>query len=206
MEEYVAYEETLGEFKLKIVGDNDAENPYSAWDQLTDLVTWHRRTDFTMGEKYDSPEEVIEAYERGEIVYFAPLFAYEHGGITVRLGSMNPRWPDQQWDCGLLGMVYVTKKKAKDNWPKLANRTLWLACERTAKGEVETLDDYLTGEVYGFVIEDGEENHLDSCWGFYGDYEKSGVLEDGRESLKYHYKQSLKPYKDSNQLLLFEEV
>lgn len=44
-------------------------------------------------------------------------------------------------------------------------------------GEVETYDQYLTGEVYGFIIEkcelceccgNGEWEHVDSCWGFYG--------------------------------------
>lgn len=39
------------------------------------------------------------------------------------------------------------------------------------KGEVETYDQYLTGDVYGykvFKVENGEEEELDSCWGFYG--------------------------------------
>ena len=29
-------------------------------------------------------------------------------------------------------------------------------------------DQYLTGQVYGYVVEDQERNRLDSCWGFYG--------------------------------------
>ena len=33
-----------------------------------------------------------------------------------------------------------------------------------AKSEVETLDKYLRGDIYGYDINDGE----DSCWGYYG--------------------------------------
>ena len=36
------------------------------------------------------------------------------------------------------------------------------------EGEVETYDDYLTGNVCGFVVEDDDGEHVDSCWGFYG--------------------------------------
>jgi hypothetical protein len=33
---------------------------------------------------------------------------------------------------------------------------------------VETWNQYLSGDVYGFIIEDGEGTDVDSCWGFYG--------------------------------------
>ena len=42
--------------------------------------------------------------------------------------------------------------------------------EEILKGEVQTFDDYLQGNVFGYVVEkDGEE--IDSCWGFYPDHE-----------------------------------
>lgn len=39
---------------------------------------------------------------------------------------------------------------------------------------LEVWNQYLHGEVYGFVVEDGEGNHLESCYGFYGDPKESG--------------------------------
>lgn len=57
--------------------------------------------------------------------------------------------------------------------------------EEMLKGEVETYDDYLTGRVYGYVIEKKEtcaccgtvsEEHVDSCWGFYGDSAKEDMI------------------------------
>jgi hypothetical protein len=37
---------------------------------------------------------------------------------------------------------------------------------------VSVYDDYLTGNVYGFIVEErnGDDwEEVDSCWGFYGD-------------------------------------
>lgn len=34
--------------------------------------------------------------------------------------------------------------------------------------EVETYDQYLTGDVYGYVIESEDGTVDDSCWGFFG--------------------------------------
>ena len=30
-------------------------------------------------------------------------------------------------------------------------------------------DQYLTGDVWGYVIEDSESHEIESCWGFYGE-------------------------------------
>lgn len=35
-------------------------------------------------------------------------------------------------------------------------------------GEVEEMDEYLQGNVYGWMVGTEEEPHMDSCWGFYG--------------------------------------
>ena len=37
------------------------------------------------------------------------------------------------------------------------------------QGEIETLDMYARGEVYGFRLFEFD-TEIDSCWGFYGDY------------------------------------
>ena len=62
----------------------------------------------------------------------------------------------------------------------MANRA-----EEMLEGEVKTFDQYLTGDVYGFVISQvaecgecghEEKEHLDSCWGFYGrDWNNNGM-------------------------------
>jgi hypothetical protein len=36
------------------------------------------------------------------------------------------------------------------------------------KSEIEQYDQYLRDDVYGYVVEDENGEHLDSCWGFFG--------------------------------------
>lgn len=55
--------------------------------------------------------------------------------------------------------------------------------EKYLKSEVETYDQYLTGDVYGYVIEDKEGEELDSCWGFYGE---EYCLEEAKSIADWH--------------------
>ncbi len=160
-------------YNILIEQDCDVENPYKDYDQLSDIVGWTRGYDLDscdQAKEYDSPKAIEEAYKRGELAFYQPLFAYIHGGIIVRMAKGNPY--SCQWDSGLAGMVYVTMEKAKEEFPTLSGRTLWLACEKVAKGEVEVFDQYLTGDVWGYWVwkADGSEDKLDgeSCWRFYG--------------------------------------
>jgi hypothetical protein len=64
---------------------------------------------------------------------------------------------------------------------------------RLLKGEAETYGHYLSGEVYGYIVnslnDEGEslDDHIDSCWGYYGDdHEASGLLEAARSAVDCH--------------------
>lgn len=50
-----------------------------------------------------------------------------------------------------------------------------------AQGEVETYDQFLRGEVYGYKI----DNNGDSCWGFYGQEE---CLEEAKSTVDWMVK------------------
>lgn len=126
---------------------------------------------------------------------------FEHSGISLWLGS---KWghPDAQWNCSSIGFAFVEKKTAekempqrkltdeqKNDWKKWAYAMM--------EGEMETYNKYVSGEVYGYMIEDeeGEEAsnvHLCGCWGFYDkdhllEYAKNDIdtyLEEKRETRK----------------------
>lgn len=172
MSGYKEKPESYRGYNILIEQDSDVENPYRDQDQLSDVTFWMRDWDLdSQGEGqlgFKGPEEVQAAFDRGEIVYFGWIWGYEHGGLTIRLSKTNPY--SCQWDSGLAGVVYVTREKAKRDWPKLGGRTLWLACERTAKGEIETMDQYLTGDVWGYLAwPEGESKFAgENCSGFYG--------------------------------------
>jgi hypothetical protein len=95
-----------------------------------------------------------------------PVYMYDHSGITINTTGFSC-----PWDSGQIGFIYATKKNILDNWggkiltPKLREKAMNLL-----KGEVETYDQYLRGDIYGYVVEkDGKQ--VDSSWGFYDEDE-----------------------------------
>jgi len=41
------------------------------------------------------------------------------------------------------------------------------------------------GEVYGFTIEDADENHVDSCFGYYGDDGKEDMIKECKSTIDH---------------------
>jgi len=94
------------------------------------------------------------------------LYLYDHSGIT-----MNTTGFSCPWDSGKVGWIFITKEKARKefSWVRITKKRLE-KIEGYLKGEVETYDQYLTGDVYGYRITDTDtEEEVDSCWGFYGE-------------------------------------
>lgn len=99
-----------------------------------------------------------------------PLYLYDHSGIT-----MNTTGFDCLWDSGQVGYIYASKAKAEAEG-------LGVSLEEFLKSEVETYDQYLTGDVWGYSIEDEHGNHIDSCWGFYG---QKYCIEEAKEKAEH---------------------
>jgi len=105
--------------------------------------------------------------------FLLPLYLYDHSGITI---STSP-FPCP-WDSGMIGAIFAT-------WEDL-RKALGEDCTmeqalNALKAEVKQYDDYITGNVFGYVIE--EDLLEESCWGYYGDPEKSGLLEDAKSMI-----------------------
>lgn len=55
------------------------------------------------------------------------------------------------------------------------------------QADADYLGAWAWGDVYGYVIESEDGEHLDSCWGYYGtDFEKSGLLGEAIDAAQYH--------------------
>jgi hypothetical protein len=108
------------------------------------------------------PEQAaMEALEEAGLVIL-PLNLYDHGGITMSTTGFSC-----PWDSGQVGYIHCAPGKIADEWGGHSDaKAKATAC---LEAEVKEYDQYLTGQVYGHVIEDDEGNHLDSCWGFYGE-------------------------------------
>ncbi len=215
------HEEEYKGLNIYIVPDDDPQtSDPMEFDMLGKQVYWHRRHNlghcYKETNKY-SPEEwleskledglyitwvemdepkpefiqfLLEKFEENNLVI--PVHSYEHGGITISASGKRAGW--DMFDSGQLGFVYVSHEdiKREYNVKRLTKKVLEQA-EKTLRGEVKTYDDYLTGQVYGYIIEDESEEQLDSCWGFLGDYKY--CLEEAKSAADYWAEQKEKELK-----------
>ena len=165
------YEATSDDYVLKISQDVDAESPRE-WDNLTTMVCSHKR--YNLGDKhlydtddYDGWDELRKAFEADNDVLLArPLYLYDHsGGITIKTTPFS-----NGWDSGQVGWVFITR----DQLELLGSPEDKL--EKLLESEVETYDQFLTGEVYGFNLvkksfckccKHSNEEDVDSSWGYH---------------------------------------
>jgi hypothetical protein len=142
-------------------------------------------------EKYDEYEHLVSSDNR---LIYLPLNLFDHSGITMSTGSFSC-----PWDSGQVGWIFCTGATAIKEWGKtrLTKKAVESA-RRYLEAEVETYDQYLTGQIYGFTIyehvegyslEDGEQ--IDSCWGFFSDdcgsdWEDMGMVDHWPEDWETH--------------------
>lgn len=161
---------------LKIYMDTDPQNPRTEYDNFGHMVCFHGR--YSLGDEGHGIRQSVDfgswkelknylIKKRGAVVIL-PMYMYDHSGITVRTHPFN-----DGWDSGQIGFTYATRKEILENFPitKPKKLTPDLIQKATALliSEVQTYDDYLTGNVYGYVLEDVNGDELCSCWGYSGD-------------------------------------
>ena len=170
---------------LKIEQDTDAQNPRTDFDNCGKMVCFHGR--YNLGDEHDIDFNDFSGWDamRAHLIkdcdaaVILPLYLFDHSGITMATSPFGCRW-----DSGQVGFIYMDKdtllKEAPGN-PKILTPKAKAWATKYLQSDVHVYDQYLTVEVYGFVIEDEEGETVDSCWGFYGeDYcrnEGQSVLE-----------------------------
>lgn len=204
---YVAHTETRHGFTLTIEQDEDACDPLKDFDNASTFVCDHGR--YNLGhedghrkareaiyasrdykerweERYDfanGPDLFRMIQECSDIVWL-PLYLYDHSGITISTGKFSC-----PWDSGQVGFAFITRADVlKEYGGNRLTKAIIEKAENLIRGEVETYDTYLRGEVYGYVIEDEDGDHLDACWGFYGiDY----ATQEGQAALQTYADEKL---------------
>ncbi len=164
--------------KYRIEQDENAESPRD-WDNAGTMVCWHRR--YNLGDKHDfrSPADFDQWWkENGNGGILLPLRLFDHSGLSMSIGYGAHEFDPGGWDSGQVGWIYATRDTILKEWGKKRvtpqARKLAESCLRI---EVKVFDQFLTGDVWGFIVEDDNGNHLDSCWGFFGN-------EDAEEQAK----------------------
>lgn len=105
-----------------------------------------------------SDDELLEIIQANAVIL--PLYAYVHSGVTINTTGFSC-----PWDSGQVGWIYVTHEDIIKEFGSLDIEK----AKELLKAEVEMLDMYVRGDVYGYVLEKAVDGELiDSCWGFYG--------------------------------------
>jgi hypothetical protein len=161
---------------LEIYRDEYAESPRE-WGNLSTFICFHKR--YNLGDKhnidhgdYSSWDEMEEEnFSQDDII--VPLYMYDHSGISIATHPFMCRW-----DSGRIGMAVVTKQEIIESYgdDSLESRA---KAKRCIEAEVEIYDNYVQGEVYGYVLKDSEGEEIDSCFGFYGyDPTTNGIFDN----------------------------
>lgn len=172
---------------VKIYPDYDPISPLEN-DNAGHMVCFHKR--YNLGDKHDLREgdfnswDEIEAHliKEKKAVVILPLYLYDHSGLRIKVGSFKGLLSQghAEFDSGMVGFIYITKEEAKKEWGN--SRYYLKAAEKYLRARVNEYDQYLSGDVYGYVIENEKEEELDSCWGFYG---FKYVKEEAESSAKF---------------------
>ena len=179
-----------GDWRVRVVVDDDgySESPrdYMATEIVgPDLRNWTVRTESAQFQR-----EFDEIYHRlgGDVfprymrifhdIEVVPVYMYEHSAVALSTGSFIGRAQHAEWDSGQVGFAYITPEKLEE--------TGITDYQGAISTEVETLGQWMNGEVYGWVLEkkrtgkvvfdDPDEDSLDyedwdecdSCWGIIG--------------------------------------
>ena len=159
-------------YTLKIIQDNNSESPRE-WDNLgTIVVSNNYRYNFAdICKDVGYIEELAADKDKDNITL--PVYIYDHSGITINTTGFSC-----PWDSGQVGIIYVSKEKIRSEygWKYITKGRRFKILEYL-KNEVTTLDQWLTGDVWGFKLyENGEE--INSCWSYYGsDPHTNGMFE-----------------------------
>ena len=169
---------------LRIVQDEDPLNPRLDFDNLGKMICFHKR--YNLGDAHqidwtdfnDWDEMATHLTQMHEAAVILPLFLYDHSGLTLQTSPFS--FP---WDSGQIGFIYLDRAtlfKEAPGQPKILTKAAKAWATRCLLAEVEEYDQYLTGDVWGYVIEDSDSREVESCWGFYGeDYCKT----EGEEAM-----------------------
>jgi hypothetical protein len=165
------------DFVVSVQYDEHADNPRHWGSALGNMVCWHSK--YNLGDKHDfqEPQDFDLTTDNNVML---PLYLYDHSGITMSTSTFGCRW-----DSGQVGWYHVSHADIEKEYGAFNDETIKKAEERLID-EVKLYDLYLTGEVFGYTIQrkvyDAETNemklqHEDSCWGFYGSHDKSGIID-----------------------------
>lgn len=158
--------------EINVYYDEDSESPRT-WDNLSKIYSNSRRydpdnldIDDLMREigisEFPGFEAILNRMEHDYIAYRVCIV--DHSWVSLSLDEPVPN-PYMGFDSGTFGIIAVSKEAVRREYKvKRITKKIREKVEAIFEGELNALEKYINGEVYGYMIDKGE---VDSCWGFY---------------------------------------
>ncbi len=151
-------------YAVKLIQDSDVEAPEN--DEEVFIVTTRNR--YFVKEQSGFELDDIRDGKHSKKYHVFPLYMYQHSGTALSMAPFSC-----PWDSGQVGYILAAKSSFWKVARKVSFGTIPAAAD-VCKSFVETWNQYLSGDVWGYTVEDSDGNDVDSCWGFYGlDYARS---------------------------------
>lgn len=188
---------------IKIYRDLSPTNPRN-FDNLGIMAcSWGKRK---LGDREINRKDYLnwgevktDIVNNNNVAEIYPLHAYEHGLTRIKIGSFGGRLPQGhvRFDSAKVGFIYTTQERV--NEMGVDNDRVGQILRR----EVDIYDNYLSGQVYGFVVDDTGEGR----WGFYGgNHEDSGLMEEARRLVDDHVERRRKQRQRKLRALIDNDV
>lgn len=177
--------------QLEIYPDEDPLDPRKEFDNLCVMICFQSRHD--LGDKHEYQKDFASWADLENMIdgdnpdcLILPLYLMDHSGLCI---STNPF--GCQWDSGQIGFIFITQDRIIEHFNRDRKKA-----EECLLSEVSTYDQYLQGDIYGFILRDkpckecgSPGKNLESVWGYYG----SDPIENGMsDSLGKDHKMELK--------------
>jgi hypothetical protein len=162
-------------YVIHVVVRNPPANPrdFMGTDS-TILCREHNR--YELGDEQSdagSPEEMQAEIQAayGPTRVMLPVWFYDHSVQAMSVRSFVGRAQHAEWDSAWAGFIFMTDEEIRRVYGvQRITAKLVAEVEKNLAAQVEVYSEYLSGNVFGYIIYDPADmdEPLDSCFGYYG--------------------------------------
>lgn len=172
----------VGELTVKIIPDDESRDcPLGeAYDDKGAglekegiiFASFEKRSTLSNYHSFTDPADAVAFAKKNRWDIF-DLQKYEHSGVAYSISKGYPF--NDRWDAGQVGYILIKRSAFRGEKRR----------QEVAESWCKAITTWCNGWYYGFVVEDSDGEHIDSCWGFddfeYCKKEATGIAEHENE-------------------------
>lgn len=173
---------------IEINTDDWAEDPRD-WENLGTIITkkfWNE-TDINAYDREAVLDHIAQLEKENAVIM--PVYVYSHGIDQFRARPWRNGELSQghaRFDSGLAGWIYATLDKVRECYGvKRVTKKVRERAEACLKTEIEIINDFSTGNVYGFEVVDSDGEMVDSCYGYFGLSGKQDAIDEAKSTIDH---------------------